>query len=120
MEEARVSHPLARSKIRDGDLLLFRRGHGLLGHLIATAVVTGIEGDFVLARIDKATGKVKSDQNVRAVGSGTTTEPRAPGSAAVFGGPRAGGARELHGGRLQRSQGPAPGPVHLFAPRCQN
>src|SRR3990170_4401735 len=37
MEEARVSYPLARSKIRDGDLLLFRRGHGLLGHLIATA-----------------------------------------------------------------------------------
>ncbi len=29
MEEARVSYPLARSKIRDGDLLLFRprRGH---------------------------------------------------------------------------------------------
>jgi hypothetical protein len=37
MKQARVSYPLARSKIRDGDLLLFRCGRGLLGRLIATA-----------------------------------------------------------------------------------
>ena len=37
MEEALVSYPLARSKIRDGDLLLFRCGRGLSGRLIATA-----------------------------------------------------------------------------------
>ena len=37
MEEARVSYPLARSKIRDGDLLLFRPRRGLFGRLIAKA-----------------------------------------------------------------------------------
>ena len=37
MEEAHVSYPLARSKIRDGDLLLFRPRRGVLGRLIAKA-----------------------------------------------------------------------------------
>ena len=37
MEEAHVSYPLARSKICDGDLLLFRPRRGVLGRSIAKA-----------------------------------------------------------------------------------
>ena len=37
MEEARICYPLARSQIRDGDLLLFRPRRGLLARLIAKA-----------------------------------------------------------------------------------
>ena len=37
MEQHAVSYRLARPKIRDGDLLMFRRGRGLIGRAIATA-----------------------------------------------------------------------------------
>ena len=50
---------------------------GVGAAVVATAQVTGIEGDFVLARVTKSTGKVQPGQKVRSLEGESTAEPSA-------------------------------------------
>lgn len=59
--------------------------------VVGTAIVTGVEGDYVVAKIERSTGKIKAGQKVRAASStrpatplrdGDATPAKAPFSAA--------------------------------------